>query len=306
MPLFILILLGYFLRVRKMVNDDFVRMGTKIVFNIALPLLLFMQIATADLSSVFNPKLILYCVGGTIVILALLILLVPRFIKDRPSCGAFIQGIYRGNLAILGVALAISMFGEEGAAPTALVLSFIVPIYNVMAVVILTIFGPGTDGKDKVPVGKIVKGVVTNPLIIGIVLGLPFSLLHIELPELFVKCVNPITSLNTPLALICLGGQCTIQTVKDNLKLSLIAVGIKLVVIPVLMILGAIAIGLRGYDLGAVFIVYMCPTAVASYVMAKNMNSNDQLAGQILIMTTIFSCFTMFLGIFVLRALGLM
>ena len=304
LPLFLLILLGYLLRRKDMINDNFVNIGTKIVFNISLPLLLFTQIAAADLTTVFNPKLILYCLLTTIIVIGLLFLLVPRFVKDRPSAGAMIQGIYRGNLAILGVSLAVSMFGEEGAAPTALLLPFTIPIYNALAVVVLTVYSKDSE-TSRPSVGKILKGIVTNPLIIAIVIGLPFSLLHIQLPTLVTKCLSPITSLTTPLALICLGGQCTIQTVKDNLKLSLIATFIKLIIIPTLVILGAIALGLRGYDLGAIFIVYMSPTAVASYVMAKNMHSNDQLAGQILIMTTIFSCLTLFLGIFILRALAL-
>ncbi len=304
LPLFLLILLGYFLRRKDMINDSFVNIGTKIVFKISLPLLLFTQIASADLTTVFNPKLILYSLGTTVLIIALLILLVPRFVKDRPSAGAMIQGIYRGNLAILGVSLAVNMFGQEGAAPTSLLLPFTIPLYNALAVVILTVYSKDSE-LQKPSAKKIIKDIITNPLILGILLGLPFSLLHIQLPTLVTKCLSPITSLNTPLALICLGGQCTIQTVKDNLKLSLISTFIKLVIIPTLVILGAIAIGLRGYDLGAVFIVYMSPSAVASYVMAKQMHSNDELAGQILIMTTIFSCITLFLGIYILRALAL-
>ena len=297
-----MIFLGYFLRQWKIINEDFVSIGTKIVFNVALPVLLFRQIAASDLTVVFNPGLILYGLGSTVLTVLLMCLIVPGFIKDKPSQGAFIQGVYRGNFAIVGVPLAINMFGETGALPASLMLPFTVPLYNALAVIILTAYS--SEAGAKVSFKKILLGIAKNPLIIGIVLGLPFSLIKIQLPALVDSCLSPISSLCTPLALLCLGGQFTIRQLKDNLKLSLIATILRLVVLPAILLAIAVCLGFRGGELGALFIMFMAPTAVSSYVMAKTMHSNDELAAQILIMTTFFSSITLFLGIFLLRSLG--
>lgn len=302
LPLFVLILVGYLLRRKEILTDGFIAIGTKLVFNISLPILLFTQISSADLTTLFNPKLILFCLGTTILIIALLCLIIPRIVKDRASAGAMIQGLYRGNFAILGVPLAINMFGPVESAATSLLLPFTVPLYNATAVAILTVFAEDAgEGKARIDVKKILKGIATNPLIIGIVCGLPFSLFHIQIPVLVTKCLTPFSNLTTPLALICLGGQCTMESVKSNLKLSVIAAILKEIIIPTIVISVAILLGFRNGELGAIFITFMAPSAVASYVMARNMKSNADLAGQILIMTTVLSCLSFFAGAFLLR-----
>ena len=305
-PLFVLILMGYILRRRRIVNDAFVDVGTKIGFKMALPVLLFQQVSSADLNTAFNPKLVLFAVVSILLVIGFLCLSVPVFIRGNAQRGAFIQAIYRGNFAILGVPLAINMFGEAGAAPTSLLLPFTVPIYNATAVIILTAFDPAFEGKKTVPVKKIIKGIITNPLIIGIVAGLPFSILGIKIPVLVDKSLDNLSSLATPLSLICLGAQFTYKSAKDNLKLSVSATVLKQIIIPAIVLTIAALMGFRGGELGGIFILFMAPTAISSYIMAKNMHSDDQLAAQILILTTLTSCFTLTAGIFLLRSLQLL
>ncbi len=305
-PLFVLILMGYLLRRFKIINDAFVDVGTKIGFKMALPVLLFQQVSAADLNTAFNPNLVLFAVLSILMVIGLLCLLVPIFVKGNAQRGAIIQAIYRGNFAILGVPLAINMFGEAGAAPTSLLLPFTVPIYNATAVIILTVFDPAFEGKKTIPVKKILKGIITNPLIIGIVLGLPFSVFNIEIPVLIDKSLDNLSSLATPLSLLCLGAQFTFKAAKDNLKLSVLATMLKQIIIPTVVLAIAALLGFRGGELGAIFILFMAPTAISSYIMAKNMHSDDQLAAQILILTTLTSCLTLTAGIFLLRSIGLL
>ena len=170
----------------------------------------------------------------------------------------------------------------------------------------MALFDPAYEGKKTIPVKKILKGIITNPLIIGIVLGLPFSILDIEIPVLVDKSLDNLSSLATPLSLICLGAQFTFKAAKDNLKLSVTATVVKQLLIPSVVLLVAALLGFRGGELGAIFILFMAPTAISSYIMAKNMHSDDQLAAQILILTTLTSCFTLTAGIFLLRSLGLL
>lgn len=306
MPLFVLILMGYLLRRFKIINDAFVDVGTKIGFKMALPVLLFQQVSAADLNTAFNPNLVLFAVISILMVIGLLCLLVPLFVKGNAQRGAIIQAIYRGNFAILGVPLAINMFGEAGAAPTSLLLPFTVPIYNATAVIILTVFDPAFEGKKKIPVKKILKGIITNPLIIGIILGLPFSVFDIEIPVLIDKSLDNLSSLATPLSLLCLGAQFTFEAARDNLKLSVLATVLKQIMIPTVVLAIAALLGFRGGELGAIFILFMAPTAISSYIMAKNMHSDDQLAAQILILTTLTSCLTLTAGIYLLRSMGLL
>ncbi|MBQ7017022.1 MAG: AEC family transporter [Firmicutes bacterium] len=305
-PLFVLILMGYLLRRFKIINDAFVDVGTKIGFKMALPVLLFQQVSAADLNTAFNPNLVLFAVISILMVIGLLCLLVPLFVKGNAQRGAIIQAIYRGNFAILGVPLAINMFGEAGAAPTSLLLPFTVPIYNATAVIILTVFDPAFEGKKKIPVKKILKGIITNPLIIGIILGLPFSVFDIEIPVLIDKSLDNLSSLATPLSLLCLGAQFTFEAARDNLKLSVLATVLKQIMIPTVVLAIAALLGFRGGELGAIFILFMAPTAISSYIMAKNMHSDDQLAAQILILTTLTSCLTLTAGIYLLRSMGLL
>ena len=304
LPLVVLVALGYFLRRKGIIQESFVTAGTKIGFQAALPALLFQQVAQADLTTVFNPWLIVFAICAILATVLLLCLLIPLFVKGNPQRGAMIQGIYRGNFAILGVPLAINMFGEAGAAPTSLLLPFTIPLYNLLAVIILTLFEPREGPRNRVDGKKILKGIVTNPLIIGILLGLPFSLLHVHLPEIAERSLTGISSLATPLALICLGGQFQFQAAKENLRLTLSAVLLKQLVIPAAALSLAVWMGFRGGELGAVFILFMAPSAVSSYIMAKNMRSDSQLAAQILVGTTFVSPFTMCVGIYLLRSFG--
>ncbi len=305
-PLVVLVLIGYILRRKEISGKAFIDTGTSLVFKLSLPVLLFNQISKADLKTVFDPYLILFAMISTLTVIGLLFWLVPRFLKTNPERGAFIQAVYRGNFSILGVPLAISMFTEAGAAPTALLLPFTIPLYNIAAVIILTAFDDTKkDSRNRLAFWPVIKDILKNPLIIGIILGLPFSLLNITLPKVIDQTLTSIASLTTPLALICLGGQFTIQSVKEKLKPALWATALKLVIIPSVMIGIAILLGFHGGQLGAVFILFMAPSAVSSYIMAKNMHSDEMLAGQILLFTTVFSSFTIFIGIFLLHFLGL-
>lgn len=246
-PLFVLVVIGYLLRRKNVIQDSFVSTGTKIGFQVALPVLLFQQVSQADLTTVFNPRLILFAVASILLTVLLLTAVIPLFVKGNPQRGAMIQGIYRGNFAILGVPLAINMFGETGAAPTSLLLPFTIPLYNILAVVILVLFEPKDGPKNQVDMGKILKGILTNPLIIGILLALPFAIFKIQLPEMVDRSLDSISSLTTPLALICLGGQFQFQSAKENLGLTLTATLLKQIFLPAR---GAVRGGMDGLSPG--------------------------------------------------------
>jgi predicted permease len=274
------------------------------VFHVALPVYIWNEIASADASNAFDSGLVIFCVTGIIASFAILVITTPLFVKSRPSRGAFIQGVYRANFAILGVPLAKNLFGDEGGAAAALILPFAITLFNVLAVTVLTINSEGTDGKARPDFKKILIDIAKNPLIITIFIALPFTVFKWKLIAPLQQSVNFFANTSTPLALISLGAGIDIATLKGKIGLSLTAALTRTAVLPVIACVPAILLGFRGAQLVVIFVLFAAPTAVSSYIMAKNMRSDYELAGQIVALTTAICPVTVFAGSFALRWLG--
>lgn len=305
-PIFILVFLGQlFIRI-KLLDTAFFDKAEKFVFKVALPCSLFLSVHNADASSAFDPKLMLFCAAFCLLNAIIPAILVPLFIKDNPRRGAFIQGVYRSNFAILGIPLVKRMFPLTGEAVAASVVPIAIPAFNVIAVILLTVFSP----EEKKPsVGETVKrsviGVIKNPLIIGVALGLPFMLTGFRLPDIPYTGVKYMADLCTPLALMCLGASIRFDRFKGRIGLAALASFFKIAVAPALALTLAALLGMRGAQLGTVLIMFGGPMAVSGYIMAKNMKSDHELAGQILLISTLFCILTMFIAIYVLKSLSL-
>ena len=184
---------------------------------------------------------------------------------------------------------------------------FSIPLFNILAVIILSIFAPAEKKLTSAQVAKkAVKGIVTNPLIIGIVLGLPFMLTSLTLPSFATATVNYLGGVTTPVAMVCLGANMGKYKTKSKLGISLSAALVKVIVFPLILVTAGIFFGFRGVELGAILILFGGPTAVSSYIMAKNMESDHEMAGQILLISTALCSLTMFIGIFILKTMGLL
>jgi len=301
-PIFIVILFGTFLKKKGIINSDYINISTNVVFKIALPAMIFRDISKTDFTDVFNIKLILYSVFGTLAIFLLLCLFGSLFIKNKKSLGAFIQGGFRGNFAFLGLPLIYNLFGQEASSKGAIVLSFIMPLYNVLAIIILT---ATSSESSKYNIKGIIINILKNPLIIAVVCALPFSFFNITLPQLAVKSIEYVADIATPLALIGIGATIDLNNLKKSFKLSIVASGIKVIFGPLIAILLAYLIGFRESELGIIFVLFSSPTAIASFIMAKAMGSDSELASSIVVTTTLMSVFTIFAGIFALKTLGL-
>lgn len=305
-PIFLIVVLGWFLKNFKVLDAHFFAGADKFVFNYALPAMLFLDLAATDDIPTFDGKFIFFCCAAIIGAFILLCLLVPVFCKSNPIRGAFIQGAYRSNFAILGSSIVINMFGDSAAQSLAIVLPFVVILFNVLAVVALSIFAP----KDqKMSGGKLLKtillNVVKNPLIISLVLGIGVMLLPFDLPIIIEKSVTYVSDSTMALALMSLGANIEAKSVKDRLVYSISASFIKTLVLPVIVIVAAVLLGFRDVQLGIILMIFGSPTAVSSYIMAKNMGSDHDLASQILLFSTVICLGTLFLGIFAIKSLGL-
>lgn len=303
MPIFFVMLLGWWLKKIHFVTDEFVKVADKLVFKVALPVLVFRDIAAADLSNDFDIKFVLFCFIGTCIFFGVTWLLAEIFIKDKGAIGSFVQGSFRGSAAILGIAFAENIYGDSGLVPMMIVAS--IPLFNIFSVVVLIRSANAGETDKKEVVKKTMKGILTNPIIIGIFAGIPFALLKFEFPVILAKGINSIASLSTPLALIAIGaGFSTGETMK-KWKLTITASVIKLILIPGIFLPLAVWMGFRNEEMVALLILTGAPTTVSSYIMAKNMHNDEVLSSGIVVATTLMSSVTLTAIIFFLKSFAI-
>jgi len=301
-PVFLMIFIGVLLKRFNIINDNFVSVSSNVVFKMALPALVFNSIASTDFMEVFNPKMIIFMLTGTLAMTGIIYYITTRAIKERHSRGAFVQGVFRSNYAIIGMPLILNLFGQTGFAKSAIAFSFVLPLYNILAVVVLAASAPETEGAG---LKGLFKQIITNPLIIAVIIAVPFSLAKITIPTVIQNTIDYATDLSVPLALLGIGGQFNFSRMKSNIRMSATASVLKVIVIPLVFSILAVLLGFRGDELGSIFMLFASPTAVSSFVMAKSMHNDSNLAADIIMLTTIGSIFSIFTGITVLRALSL-
>lgn len=301
LPLFICIMLGYFLRQIRLYDAMALKQMNKLCFKVFLPVYLFNSVYSTNLTEAFNVKLILFAVSGLLIVFFILMLVIPRIEKDNAKRGVMAQGIFRSNFALFGLPLATSLCGEDGIGPTSLLLGIVVPIVNILAVVTLETFRGG-----KPDVRKMLKGIATNPLIIACLLGAVFNLLNIRLPYAVQKSVTDLGRVATPLSLVVLGGEFVFGRVQGYIKQLSITVAGKLLISPLIMVTSGILLGFRDELLVPILIMFGAPTAVSSFTMAEQMGGDGELAAQVVVFTSGLSILTMFLWIFVLKQFGVM
>ena len=304
LPIFLIMVLGWFLMRIGLFNKEFNKVADKYVFKVALPVLLFKDIATADIRSDFNLTFVLFCMITTTIMFLAIWGLSYIFIKDKTQVGAFAQASARGSAAVLGIAFINNIYGNSGMAPLMIVSA--VPLYNILSVIILTFsadMGKGVNKGENIK--KACLNVIKNPIIIGIFLGLPFSIFGISIPQISLKAVTSIAQTATPIALLVVGAGFEGAKAIKKIKLTAIATFIKLVLLPLIFFPFAIAFGFRGSELVAILIMLGSPTTVTCYIMAKNMGNDEVLSSSIVVMATLLSSVTLTGWIFVLKVLGL-
>lgn len=299
-PIILMMVLGYVFRKRNLISDEFIRSGSSLVFNVTLPCLLFLNVASADVGALIQPKLL---AGATfIIVLSVALLWWYSRHMDGPQRGVFVQGAYRGNMGIIGLATIVNAFGDEALAPAGVYLAIMVIVYNVMAILVLS-------AAQQKPEQNLLKGTVTsmltNPLFIAIALGLCLALLAIRLPEWLTTSGRYLANMTLPLALLCIGGSLSLDRLKGNRSLIFQSSAAKLIVLPALSVLLGALLGFRDLSLGILYLMMATPSATASFVMAKQMGGDADLAADIIAVTTIFSAITTTLGLLALRASGL-
>ncbi len=306
LPIILLVVFGGILKRFGKLTDAFTETADWLVFKVGLPVMLFLEVAGSSLDADLDLKLIVFLLIAVTTSFTLMSVLSLFLVKDPKMRGAFIQGSCRSNFAILGVPLAVNMFGDAGGQAIAIAMPFVILMFNGYSVIILSLFSGSREHRLNAETLKsILKSIVTNPLIIGVLLGLPFMIWKIPLVTAASKSLSYLSGLTTPLALLSLGANFKTESLRGRAGYAVLGAVNRCVLIPAIALTAAALVGLRGPALGVVLICFGAPTAVSSYIMAKKMDNDHELAAQILLLSTMFCVVTIFLGIFILRSLAL-
>lgn len=287
-PVLAILLLGMWLKKANVVNSEFIRGGNQIVFNIALPCLLFINVATNPLQKNLDTTLVIYAAIATL-LSVLFLVVIARFTAPKSQRGVFVQCSFRGNMAIIGLALAVSYLGEGIIPVVATYLAFITILYNVLSIMVLTTFNR-----------SMLVTILKNPLILGIVAGLIVSLLGISLPKFVTQPLNYLSQLTLPLALLCIGASLDWHSAKSNTRVTAIASVLKLAIIPTIVVSGGWYLGLGKEALIVLFLMSGAPTAAAAFVMSKQLTDHGDLASEIITFSTLLSPLTITIGLMIL------
>lgn len=321
LPILILILLGYSLKKIKFLNDDFFKVGNKFVFRVALPCLLFYNIYNIDSLQNIDISVIIYSEIIIILFFIIGIVYVKKFISSDKQKGVILQCIFRSNYAIIGLPLAESLGGVQSIGIASVISAFAVPTFNILGVIALNLFINGAKGFD---IKSTLKKIIKNPLIIGVLSGVFVLILRelfftntsfsikTSLPFLY-KALENISKIASPLALIILGGTFNFNKTKGLMKEIITGVTFRTVIVPLVGL--SLAVILSKYTnilnlstdaYPGLVALFASPVAVASAIMAQEMDNDGELAGQLVVWTSIVSIFTIFIIIVILKSLGLL
>ncbi len=333
-PVFLMMLLGMLFRRLGWIDEAFASRMNRFVFLVPLPVLVFHDLASAEIGDVWNFRFVAFCFLVTAASIAICALL-SCLLKEKTQRGEFIQASYRSSAALLGIALTTNIYGDAGLVPLMIIGS--VPLYNVMAVVVLSLTAPdekGASGQPSDSAGanpgspsavtagnavsggnaasrkaelwkRTLKGIVTNPIILGILAGLLWSILRLPLPPILEKTVTSLGDLAAPLGLMAMGATFRLDKAVGQAKPAIAASFIKLVGFCILFLPLAVRLGFREEELVAILIMLGSATTVSCYVMAKSMGHEGVLTSSAVMLTTLFSAFTITAWLFLLKSLGL-
>lgn len=302
MPLFIMMVLGFFLKKTTLLDDHSTKKINQLVFKVFLPALIFMDLSSKDFLSIWDTKMVVFCFIVTVISIVLA-LLFALFIKNKPERGEFVQAAYRSGAATLGIAFMTNIYDD--ASMVALMIIGSVPLYNVAAVVILDLTSGQNQSDNKKELWmKTIKNVITNPIIIGIVLGMIWSLGGLKMPPIMDKSLTYLGNLASPLALIGLGACFEFCDIKDKWKETCSVTGIKLLLWCIMFLPIAIMLGFRDEKLVAILTMLGSATTSSCFIMAKNMGHEGKISSCSVMATTLISSFTLTLWLFILRTMG--
>ena len=314
-PLILSVLAGYLLKRAKLITREIAGGMNRLVFRLFLPCMLFLNIYNIENLATLDLTYIWFTLGITAILFVLAIFVTKWIGVQRSQRGVLVQASFRSNYALVGIPLAESLFGQAGTMVATLLSAFIIPLYNILAVICLTVYSDRAE--KKINVKKILLEIANNPLIQAIAIGgiclavrallqefqIDFRI-KTDIPFVY-KTLDSLSKVATPLALVVLGAQFEFSAIASLKKQILFGVIMRALVVPVLGLGTAYLLGcFEGAHFAAFSAVFVTPIAVSSVPMAQEMGADSALAGQLVVWTTLVSALTLFISSGVLKALG--
>ena len=308
LPVFALMVLGYFFYRIRLIDDRAAVWTNRFVFKAALPVLLFKDLATQDFAGTWNSSFVFFCFAATALSIGIITMISFLILKDRGKRGEFIQASYRSSAAILGIAFISNIYGDTASGMGPLMVIGSVPLYNIFAVLVLTLTAE-ESAPEKTGTGNLMKkaliGIIKNPLLIGVFGGLAWSLLGLPMSGVPDKVTDSLASLATPLGLMSMGASFRPEKAMEDLKPALAAAFIKLFGLASLFLPLALRLGFAGEQIVAILVMLGSATTVSCFVMAKNMGHEGTLTSSVVMITTFGCAFSLTFWLFLLRSMGI-
>lgn len=302
LPVFLLIVLGWFLKKRGTLTKEFCDKASTLVFYWALPASLLKQVAESDIASIFSLKFSVYSVLSVTAVFAATWILAEALIRDKSQISAIVHGAFRSNFAYVGLPIISMITGKENLTAAIMIITFVLPFYNVLAVLL---FNHYNSGGKKMTIRQQVISIIKNPMIIGILLGLPFSIFHIPMPTILGTTLTNLGRIASPLGLLLIGASLRMDTLAKKWQGITLSAAMKVVVSPLVCTLLAIPLHFSMEELTTIYVLHAVPSAVNSYVMTAKMGGDEETGAGIVMLSSLASVITMTLGIFVLKQAGL-
>ncbi len=302
LPIFAVILVGYFMRRRNTVNADFVAVASNVVFYYALPARMFLDVATSDLSDLLNVRFILVVVCGTIGVFLIAWFVISRMVADKRVVAAAVHSAYRGNYVYIGLPIIQNLLQTDYIACSTLVLTFVMPLYNILGVLILSFY---SGDMSQLRAGKLLRTILKNPMILAVIFGAVYAAIGLPMPYVAEKSLTYLGNIATPLALLLIGAKMFGNKLTGNAGALGLALFFKLVFGPVVMTALAILLGMPQEEVVTVFVVFAVPTAMNVFIMTKSMGGDDGVAANAILATVSGSVVIMTAGIYLLRVIGI-
>ncbi len=303
MPIFLVMVLGYLFQRINVIDLQLAKGMNTFVFKIALPVNLFVQLHDVDFMGVWDTSYVVYCFMTTLLSVGIAWGL-SFLVRDHHIRGEVVQSSYRSSASLLGMAYIENIYGT--ASMGSLMMLGCVPLYNIMAVIILSVMKPGSEGVDRIRLKSSAKGILKNPIIWGILLGFAWSLTGINMPKIANTTLSYIGRLASPMGLLAMGAMLDFSTIGKRIGPVLLASFLKLIGFVAAFLPVAVWMGFQGEKLVAVLIMLGSASTVAGFVMAKNMGHEGNVCAGAVALTTLLSAFTLTFWVWLLRSMGLL
>lgn len=300
LPLLILMALGYMSKSQKMMDTNTVSQCNSLVFKLFLPMLLFSNVRASSLEELGNIKIFAFVFVSVILSFVISIAITLLAEKENANRGVMIQGMARSNYALFGIPLVTLLFPEGNIAIASILIAIVIPMYNILSVIVLTYFSSKTSN-----IKSMFVAILKNPLIIATFFGIVCLSFNVQFPYIIEQSIKNLSSIATPFSLFLLGASFEFNSIKEYKKQIILSVIGRLVIIPTIFLAAAVMLGFTGVELACVMVVFASPTAVSSFTMAKTMGSNSDLASSIVVFSSIFCIFSIFLYILCFKNMGL-